>query len=125
MIDASFFLTNNPFKTENKADKNDEIRAYIIPKVYWDSKLKIIYKPITTNKPKRISTGFILLLKKRGSIKEVKKAPVLIITNATETLETLIALKKVIQCNAMMIPDKKNLIKDLLSSLNDFFLTIK
>ena len=56
---------------------------------------------------------------------EVKKAPVLIITNATETLETLIALKNVIQWRAIRIPDKKNLKRDFLSSENDFFLSRK
>lgn len=40
---------------------------------------------------------------------EVKNAPVLIVTKATETLDTLIALKNVIQCNAIKSPVKINL----------------
>ena len=65
--------------------------------MYCDSKLKIIYRPATTIRPRTISIAFILLLKKNGSINDVKKAPVLMVTNATETLETLMALKNVIQ----------------------------
>ncbi len=67
-----------------------------------------MYKPKITKSPRKISNVFILLLKKIGSIKDVKKAPVLIVTNATDTLETLIALKKNIQCIAIMIPENKN-----------------
>lgn len=76
-------------------------------------------------RPKKISIPFTFLLKKNGSIKDVKKAPVLIVTNATETLETLIALKNVIQCNAIKVPDIKNLTNDFLSNLSDFFLNKK
>ena len=75
--------------------------------------------------PKKISIPFTFLLKKNGSINDVKKAPVLIVTNATETLETLIALKNVIQCNAIKVPDIKNLTNDFLSNLSDFFLNKK
>ena len=83
IIDALCFLINNPFNTENKAAKKDEIRAYTIPNVYWDSKLKIIYNPPMTIIPKKISVALIFLLKKKGSISDVKKAPVLMATNAT------------------------------------------
>ena len=79
----------------------------------------------TTMSPKKISIPFTFLLKKNGSINDVKKAPVLIVTNATETLETLIALKNVIQCNAIKVPDIKNLTNDFLSNLSDFFLNKK
>ena len=75
--------------------------------------------------PKKISINLILLLKKNGSINDVKNAPVLIVTNATETLDTLIALKKVIQCNAIMIPESKNFSIAFLSILNFFFRMIK
>ena len=78
-----------------------------------------------TIRPNKISIGLIFLLKKKGSINDVKKAPVLIVTRATETLETLIALKKVIQWSAIKIPDKKNFNKDFLSNVNDCFLQTK
>ena len=91
--------------------------------MYFVSKLKIMYKPPTTIAPKRISISRIRLLKKKGSIKEVKNAPVLMVTNATDTLDTLIALKNMIQCRAMIIPEIKNLIKPFLSRAN-FFLRI-
>ena len=84
-----------------------------------------MYNPPTTINPKNISSGFILLLKKKGSINEVNNAPVLIITNAIETLETLIALKKKIQCSAIIIPERKNFNNVFLSNRNDFFLMTK
>ena len=67
---------------------------------YSLSKLKIIYKPPITIIPRIISKGFILRLKKRGSINDVKKAPVLIVTKATETLEIFMALKMAIRKSA-------------------------
>ena len=91
MIPASFFLIKSPFNTEKIADKNAEVKAYMIPQVYCDSKVKMIDNPPTTIAPKIISINRILLLKKIGSISEVKKAPVLIITKATETFDILIA----------------------------------
>ncbi len=69
----------------------------------------MIYKPIITNRPKTISSDFILLLKKTGSINEVKKAPVLMVTKATDTLDAFIALKKNIQWVAIITPVIKNL----------------
>lgn len=60
-----------------------------------------------------------------GSINDVKKAPVLMVTKATETLETLIALKKKIQCNAIMIPVKINLNKAFVSIDTFLFFMIK
>ena len=68
-----------------------------------------MYKPKITIKPSTISSNLILLLKNSGSISDVKKAPVLIVTKATETLDTFMALKKKIQCKAIMIPVNKNL----------------
>ena len=84
-----------------------------------------MYNPTTTSKPRIISTALILLLKKIGSMSDVKNAPVLIATRATETFETLMALKNVIQWSAIKIPDSKNLNNDFLSSSNDFFLIKK
>ena len=85
----------------------------------------MIYKPKITIKPNIISKSLIFLLKKIGSMNETKKAPVLIVTRATETLDTFMALKKKIQCKAIIIPVNKNLKIPLVSTLNDFFLTIK
>ena len=75
--------------------------------------------------PKTISNLLILLLKKRGSINDTKKAPVLIVTRATETLDTLMALKKKIQCNAITTPVRKNFPIPTPSTLNDFFFMTK
>ena len=85
----------------------------------------MIYRPKITINPNIISNGLILLLKKIGSIKDTKKAPVLIVTKATETLDTLMALKKKIQCKAIITPVTKNLKIPLASTLNDFFFKIK
>ena len=122
---ASCFLIKSPFKTAKRDPKKEDINAYIIPNLYWLSKLKMIYKPRITNKPRIISNDLILLLKKIGSINEVKNAPVLIVTKATDTLETLMALKKKIQCVAIIIPVNKNLTSALLSTKKDFFLSKK
>ncbi len=122
---ASCFLIKSPFKTAKRDPKKEDIKAYIIPNLYWLSKLKMIYKPSTTNNPRIISNDLILLLKKIGSINEVKNAPVLIVTKATDTLETLMALKKKIQCVAIIIPVNKNLTSALLSTKKDFFLNKK
>ena len=85
----------------------------------------MIYRPTITIKPRTISKGLIFLLKKIGSIKDTKKAPVLMVTNATEILETFMALKKKIQCNAIITPVIKNLNSDLVSIRKDFFLIRK
>ena len=69
--------------------------------------------------------AFTFLLKKMGSINDVKKAAVLMVTRATETLDTFMALKKKIQCKAMIIPVNKNLVNPFLSTLKDFFFTKK
>ena len=58
--------------------------------------------------PKRTSYKIIFLPKKIGSKKDVKNAPEAITDNVTETLETLMAPKKVNQCNAIQSPAKKN-----------------
>lgn len=56
---------------------------------------------------------------------DVKKAPVLMVTKATETFDTLMALKKKIQWVAMIIPVIRNLINPFLSTKKDFFLIKK
>ena len=50
----------------------------------------------------------IFLLKIKGSKREAKKAPVDIIANVIETLETFIAEKNASQCNAINSPTKHN-----------------
>ncbi len=57
----------------------------------------MIYKPAITINPRIISNNLIFLLKKTGSIIDVKKAPVLMVTKATDTFDTFMALKKKIQ----------------------------
>ena len=61
------------------------------------------------------------LLKKIGSMIDAKKAPVLMVINATETFEVLIAKKKVIQCKAMITPPITNFIRIFLFTTNDLF----
>ena len=70
----------------------------------------MIYKAKITIRPKFISINFILHLKKIGSIKAVKKAPVLIATIATDTFDILMALKKKTQCRAIIPPVNRNFI---------------
>ena len=60
-----------------------------------------------------------------GSSKEVKKAPVDIIERVTETLETLIAPKKVSQCTAIMKPAKQNPAMTFLGKRNDFLVSTR
>ena len=60
-----------------------------------------------------------------GSKNEVNKAPVLKVTNATETLDTLIAIKKVTQCSDIINPPNINLSAVLGSIFSDFFLNKK
>ena len=116
-----YFFTNKPLSTENNALKIDAKVAYSMPSLYLLSKLKIIYNPKITPIPKATSTNLTRLLKNIGSINVTKKAPVLIVTKATDTLETLMALKKKIQCSAITIPEKKNRNSPLASTAKDFF----
>jgi hypothetical protein len=64
----------------------------------------MIYRPKITIKPNIISNSLIFLLKRIGSIKETKKAPVLIVTKATETLDTFMALKNAVNNNNLKAP---------------------
>lgn len=57
-----------------------------------------------------------------GSSIEVKKAPVAKQASVTEMLDSLIALKKVSQCMAMIKPAKKSPIIVFLGSFNGIFL---
>ena len=65
--------------------------------MYLPSTLNMIESPKTTINPKKISYQIIFFPKKMGSISEVKKAPVDKQASVIETLETLMALKKVNQ----------------------------
>ena len=77
---------------------------------------KIINTPQITKNPKIISTGLTFLLKKIGSIKEAKKAPVENIAKVIEIFDCSIASKKVIQCRAIITPAIEN--------FNKFFVLI-
>ena len=67
-------------------------------------KIKLI--PITTKIPNITSYLIIFLLYNNGSKKDVKKAPKESTERVTETLDSLIALKNVIQCKAIKTPAK-------------------
>lgn len=104
MTEARYFFTYLPLIKAKTEAKKAEVKANIIPKIYFVSTLKIIYNPQITNKPKKISYHITFLLYHMGSKTEVNNAAVEIVANVTETLETLTAIKKVIQCNAIRIP---------------------
>jgi hypothetical protein len=110
--------------TAKEAERNAEIRARIIPSMYFPSTLKIMVSPKTTINPKKISYQTTFLLKKMGSIIEVKKAPVDKHAKVIDTLETLIALKKVNQCSAITNPATKNFRSILLGSFIGTFLIL-
>jgi hypothetical protein len=69
----------------------------------------MIVSPAITIKPKKISYQTIFFPKNKGSINEAKKAPVERQAKVMETLATLMALKKVNQCKAIINPAIKNL----------------
>ena len=72
--------------------------------------------------PKTTSYHIIFLPKNRGSINDAKKAPVDKQANVTEILDTLIALKKVNQCKAIIKPANKNPIIVLIGIFREVFL---
>ena len=57
-----------------------------------------------------------------GSIKEAKKAPVDKHASVTDILETLMALKKVNQCKAIIKPANKNPIRVFLGTRKEVLL---
>ena len=67
----------------------------------------MMYRPKIIINPKTTSYKIIFLPYKIGSSNEAKKAPVDKQASVTEIFDTLIALKKVNQCNAMMSPAKR------------------
>ena len=75
-------------------------------------------------RPNKISYPMIFRLKNNGSIRDAKKAPVENIAKVIDIFETLIAAKKVIQCNAMMIPATERLKRTFNGTLKGFFLSI-
>ena len=111
-----------PLITENNADKKAEVSANKIPYRESPSTLKIMYNPATTINPKSTSYQMTFLPKKRGSNNEVKKAPVDKQAKVTEILDTLMALKKVNQCKAMINPANKKPIIALGGTCKDIFL---
>lgn len=66
-----------------------------------------------------------LLLKKKGSMRDVNNAPELIETRATDTFETFMAEKKKIQWSAINTPPMRNFTKARPSTFNDLFLSLK
>ena len=118
IIVASWVLTIIPLNIENRAPKKEESKANRIPVKYAVSTLKIIYKPTITINPKTTSYLIIFLLKKMGSNNEVKKAPVDIIANVIDTLDTLTALKKANQCKAIKNPMRANITNDFKDTFN-------
>ena len=90
----------------------------MLKQIVWKI-LKIINKaPITIN-PKNISYGTIFFLKIIGSIKAINNADEDMHTSATDTLDTLIAIKKVAQCTAIIIPIPKNFNNVRVSTLKE------
>jgi hypothetical protein len=86
----------------------------------------MIPKPTITRTPKKTSYKITFLPCNRGSNNEVKNAPVERQAKVTEILETLIALKKVSQCNVIINPAKINPTKIFNGTLNGIlFIQIK
>ena len=56
-----------------------------------------------------------------GSNNEVKKAPVDIIANVIDTLDTLTALKNASQCKAIKKPIRANITNDFKDTFNSSF----
>ena len=71
-----------------------------------------------------ISYHIIFRLKKIGSIKDAKTAPVENIANAIDMFDCLIDSKKVIQCKAIIAPAIENLINVLISIAMFTFLNL-
>ena len=94
--------------TANKAERKAETKAKAIPNLYCISTSKIMIRPTITNMPNSTSIHLIFFFCSKGSKNEVKKAPVDKHAKVTEILDTLMALKKVNQCSAMMQPAAKN-----------------
>ena len=74
--------------------------------------------------PNKISYQIIPRLYIKGSNNEAKKAPHENIANVIDILDSSIAPKKVIQCNAIIIPEINSFNNKLLETLM-FFLKIK
>ncbi len=123
MTEARYVLTNFPFNTAKKLEKMAHEIPNKIPLRYRISLCVIRNTPMTTRMPNTISYQTIRLLKIKGSTKEAKKAPVENMAKVMETFDWFIASKKVIQCRAMMIPAKRNLIF-VLKSISIFGFTI-
>ena len=75
--------------------------------------------------PKNTSYQSIFLLKNKGSSKAAKNAPIENIAKVMETLETFMALKKVIQWMAISTPTKVSWTIAFVGNTKDLFLTIK
>ncbi len=102
---GSIVLTNRALMEEKVAAKKAANKDQIIPSQNRVSKLKMKIKPITAIDPTTPSFQFHLVAVIQGATTETKIALVLRTVNAVDTLETLMAVKKQIQCAAMMIPE--------------------
>ena len=85
-------LTNKALITVKKEEVSAASIPKIIPQVYLVSTLKIIAIAPIMIIPKTNSYRISFLLKKMGSIIDVKSVPVAKATKVTETFEILIAL---------------------------------
>ena len=124
MVVALYSLANFPLITEKSADKKADESAKIIPVTYCISTLKMIYNPPTTINPNTISYQTTFLPNKSGSINDVKKAPIDRQAKVTDTLETLIALKNVNQCNMIINPANRKANNVFLGTCNGIFFTL-
>ncbi len=89
---------------EKVADKKAANKPHIMPREYRDSKLKTKTKPTTATLPNAISLQSHFLLIIQGLTIETNTALVLNTVNAVLMLDTLMAVKKAIQCMAMNNP---------------------
>ncbi len=102
---GSIVLTNRAFIDEKVAAKNAANKDQMIPSQKRVSKLKMKIKPITAINPTTPSFQFHLVAVIHGATMETKMALVLKTVKAVETLDTLMAVKKQIQCAAIITPD--------------------
>ena len=97
-----------PLKTANKDEKKAEEIPNNIPVMNLYSLWKINDTPTITIIPNTISYQISWRLNIKGSINDVKKAPLENMAKAIETLDWSIDSKKVTQCRAIIMPPKQN-----------------
>ena len=122
MVIDELSITILLFSNVKTETRKAEIKATIRPSIYFISALKIIETPNKDKIPSINSYIKNFFLKNKGSISEVKNAAEDIIETVIETLEILIAWKKVIQWMAIIIPQIKIFIIIAFLNLNLFLL---